>query len=158
LLAPEQDRVDALRDPAVSAPYCFLLGVSHVPRREMDRVVALARRGIEDGTLCQDRATVGMSHFLVAWAAAPRGRGFAEGVEHCRWATELLAGPENAHYCGWSFYFMALHLYCLGDLGSALEAALQPARIAEACAAPQLRAIAAIAGGIRAAMGEREGA
>jgi tetratricopeptide (TPR) repeat protein len=156
LLAPHRDRVDALGDPAITAPYCFQLGMSHVGRGELGRAVELARRAIQEGMRCQDRTTVGMSHFLLAWVASHLGRGFAEGAEHSRRATELLTSPEDAHYRGWSFYFLAQHLYCLGTFGPALEAAAQPEIIAEAFGAPQLRSIGSIGGMILAAMGECE--
>src|SRR5262249_52866267 len=136
LLAPQRDRVDALADPAVAASFSFLLGVSYMARGELGRVVELARHAIEQGMRCQDRATVGMSHFLFAWAMFYLGRDFADGAAHCRLAAELLAVPEDAHYRGWSFYFLAQHLYCLGTFGPALEAAAQPEIVAEACGAP----------------------
>jgi DNA-binding SARP family transcriptional activator len=156
LLAPQRDRVNALADPAVAAPFSFLLGVSYMARGEIGRVVELARHAIDQGARCQDRSALGMSHFLFAWATFYLGRDFADGAAHCRRAAELLAAPADAHYRGWSFYFLAQHLYCLGALGPALEAAAQPEAIAEACGAPQLRSIGSIRGMLLAAVGHAE--
>jgi tetratricopeptide (TPR) repeat protein len=118
--------------------------------------VELARHAIEQGARCQDRSTLGMSHFLFAWGTFYLGRDFADGAEHCRRAAELLAAPEDAHYRGWSFYFLAQHLYCLGAFAAALEAAAQPEAIAEACGAPQLRSIGSVRGMLLAAMGDAD--
>ena len=154
LLAPHRERVEALGDPVITAAYCFRLGMSQAQMGNNEEAFALGRRAIEEGQRAGDLRTIGMAHYLLAFAAHLRGRSFHEGVEHARQSVAHLEEAGETHYRGLAYWVMAVHLVYLGKFAEALEATRQVAVIAEAFSEPRLWSFGAGVALVRATMGE----
>jgi DNA-binding NtrC family response regulator/tetratricopeptide (TPR) repeat protein len=155
-LVAQAERVDRLRDPALSGPYHFWLGYTESHLGDYATADRHARRALDEATRCGDRATQGRACYLLARGGFWSGC-FREGVEHARNAIALLQGSDEPWWLGAAHWGAAFNHGFLGEFGPALAAARDADAVGRAIGDPRLQAYAAwTTGWLRAAMGEHD--
>jgi transcriptional regulator with AAA-type ATPase domain/tetratricopeptide (TPR) repeat protein len=156
LLLRQQERLERLREPALSSPYSFWLAHTYSYLGDQERAATSAQRALDEAALCGDEATMGKVHFVLAqesyWAGEPR-----EGIEHARRAVELLERAGERWWLGLAHWVVGINHVIVGEFGPALAAEARALAIGEALGDPRLQSYAAwSAGWVHALRGEWE--
>jgi tetratricopeptide (TPR) repeat protein len=155
LLLRERERVEQLRDPALTSHYYFLLGRTYILGSH-DQSAEYARRAIVAAEECGDDAMKGKAHSVLALAAALGGRA-AEGMEHGRTAVALLEKTREQAWLGDAYWSLGLCGSQTAAFAEALAAEGRARSIAETIGDERLEASAAwVSGIVHAAMGDWE--
>lgn len=121
LLDPEQALVNAAEDHRLASAYYFRLGAAHVYLGNYADAGKYASRALDAAAACQDAATLGKTHFLLAFSnfwSRP-----AAGVAHGEQAVAYLERANEPWWLGQSCWILGLNLSYRGRLqeGIALE-------------------------------------
>jgi tetratricopeptide (TPR) repeat protein len=118
LLLPEQAGVDAAADPRLAAAYYLRLGSTQTYLGGHRDAVDNANRALQAATACNDRATMGKAHFLLAlesfWAQP------IQGVQHGEQAVALLQDTPDRWWLGQACWILGLNLSYRGRFAEAL--------------------------------------
>jgi DNA-binding NtrC family response regulator/tetratricopeptide (TPR) repeat protein len=117
----EQARLDALGDPAVAAPYYFLLARTLTLVGEPARAVACARRAIAEAEAVGDETTVGKAGCILArevyWSGRPR-----QALADARQALARLGRTSERVWLGQAEWVIGISHAFLGEFDPALAA------------------------------------
>lgn len=141
LLLPEQARVDAAADPRMAAAYYLRLGSTQTYLGGHAGAVDNANRALQEASACQDHATMGKAHFLLAlesfWARP------TEGVQHGEQAVALLQATPERWWLGQACWILGLNLSYRGRFAEALAMEARSRALADESADRRLASYAA---------------
>ena len=156
LLLPHQERIDRLGDRALAGRYYFLVGRTYSFLGQYERVAQNAERAIAEARQCDDEATMGKAHSLLAIQSVLSGEAH-QGLEHGRQAIALLERTGERWWLGHAYWMVGLNYTQMGEFESALEAEGRAHAIGEDIGDPKLQSFASwVSGIIYASVGEYE--
>src|SRR2546425_8524002 len=156
LLLPHQERIDRLGDRALAGRYYFLVGRTYSFLGQYERVAQNAERAIAEARQCDDEATMGKAHSLLAIQSVLSGDAH-QGLEHGRQAIALLERTGERWWLGHAYWMVGLNYTQMGEFESALEAEGRAHAIGEDIGDPKLQSFASwVSGIIYASVGEYE--
>lgn len=142
LLLGERERVERLRDSAVTGPYYFWLGRTYGVLGDHERARESAQRALAEAMHCDDRATMGKAYYALAYEDYWSGQA-RSGVELARHAARLLDETAERFWLGLAHWVIAINYAHIGECAPALEAAAHVQAIGDAMGDPGLRCTAA---------------
>ena len=156
LLLPHQERIDRLGDRALAGRYYFLVGRTYSFLGQYERAAQNAERAIAEARQCDDEATMGKAHSLLAIQSVLSGEAH-QGLEHGRQAIALLERTGERWWLGHAYWMVGLNYTQMGEFESALEAEGRAHAIGEDIGDPKLQSFASwVSGIIYASVGEYE--
>ena len=156
LLLPNQERIDRLGDRALAGRYYFLVGRTYSFLGQYERAAQNAERAIAEARQCDDEATMGKAHSLLAIQSVLSGEAH-QGLEHGRQAIALLERTGERWWLGHAYWIVGLNYTQMGEFESALEAEGRAHAIGEDIGDPKLQSFASwVSGIIYASVGEYE--
>ena len=156
LLLPNQERIDRLGDRALAGRYYFLVGRTYSFLGQYERAAQNAERAIAEARQCDDEATMGKAHSLLAIQSVLSGEAH-QGLEHGRQAIALLERTGERWWLGHAYWMVGLNYTQMGEFESALEAEGRAHAIGEDIGDPKLQSFASwVSGIIYASVGEYE--
>lgn len=141
LLAPEQALVNAIGDRRLASAYYFRLGAAHVYLGNYADAGKYASRALDEAAACEDDATQGKIHFLLAFSNF-WGRP-AAGVAHGEQAVACLERVNEPWWLGQSCWILGLNLSYRGRLEEGLAMERRAGAIGERLDDRRLRSSAA---------------
>jgi tetratricopeptide (TPR) repeat protein len=115
-----------------------------------------AHRAIEEATRCNDRATLGKAHGLLALDYYWGGKS-VQALEHGTQAEVLLAETAQHWWLGMAHFYVAVNHLLLGQFADCAAAANRARAVGETIGDPRLQCYAAFTiGWLAASLGERE--
>ena len=156
LFLPHQERIDRLGDRALAGRYYFLVGRTYSFLGQYERAAQNAERAIAEARQCDDEATMGKAHSLLAIQSVLSGEAH-QGLEHGRQAIALLERTGERWWLGHAYWMVGLNYTQMGEFESALEAEGRAHAIGEDIGDPKLQSFASwVSGIIYASVGEYE--
>src|SRR5256884_474555 len=120
LLLPHQERIDRLGDRALAGRYYFLVGRTYSFLGQYERVAQNAERAIAEARQCDDEATMGKAHSLLAIQSVLSGEAH-QGLEHGRQAIALLERTGERWWLGHAYWMVGLNYTQMGQFESARQ-------------------------------------
>jgi class 3 adenylate cyclase/tetratricopeptide (TPR) repeat protein len=143
LLLRQKALVERLARPQVTGGYYLLLAQAQVFLGDLKREISeSAERAIREARACDDKATLGKAHGVLALHCLFLGE-LARGVEHAREAVSLLEGVADAVGLGHAHVVLGMNLGLLGEWEAALTALERARTIADQTGDPRLQTPAA---------------
>jgi DNA-binding SARP family transcriptional activator len=141
LVLREQPRVEQLGVPALTAQYAFRLAIAHTYVGDLEAAARHGARALAEAERCGDRATLGKTHYVLAFRSYSAGHGLV-AVEHARRAVPLLEAAGESYWLGLAWFMLAVNHQLIGELAEALHAADQAQAIGENTGDGRLRGFA----------------
>ncbi|HEY7141624.1 MAG TPA: sigma 54-interacting transcriptional regulator [Methylomirabilota bacterium] len=147
LLLRHQASLESLGDPRLAATYHLLLGRSYLFLGDQRQATHHLGVGLAEATRCEDDATQGRIHYVLAQHAAMSGRP-RDGLQHGRQAVALLERAAESWYIGPAYWALGLNHALLGEFDAALAAQAQATARGTEVGDPQVASSAAWASGL----------
>jgi DNA-binding NtrC family response regulator/tetratricopeptide (TPR) repeat protein len=147
LLLLHQASLESLGDPRLAGPYHFLLGRSYLFLGEQRQATHHLGLGLVEAMRCDDHATRGRIHYVLAQYDAMSGRP-RDGLEHGRRAVALLERAGGTWWIGPAHWAVGLNHVLLGEFDAALAAQAQATARGIEVGDPQVASSAAWASGL----------
>ena len=146
LLLGHQTALEGVNDPRLAGPYHFLMGRSYLFLGDQRQASHHLGLGIMEAMRCQDDATRGRIHYLLAQHGAMAGRP-REGLENGRQAVALFESAGERWLIGPGHWAVGLNHAALGEFDAALEAEARATALGTEVGDPQVLGSAAWASG-----------
>jgi DNA-binding NtrC family response regulator/tetratricopeptide (TPR) repeat protein len=147
LLLQHQATLESLGDPRLAGPYHLLIGRSYLFLGDQRQASHHLGLGLVESMRCEDDATRGRIHYVLAQHAAMAGRP-RDGLEHGRRAVALLERAAEPWWIGPAHWAVGLNHTLLGEFEAALAAEAQATALGTAVGDPQVASSAAWASGL----------
>ena len=121
LLLHHQVTLESLNDPNLAGSYHLLLGRSYLFLGDQRQASHHLGLGLVEATRCEDDATRGRIHYVLAQHAAMSGHP-REGLDHGRRAVALLEHARETWWIGPAHWAVGLNHALLGEFEAALDA------------------------------------
>ena len=147
LLLRHQAALESLGDPRLAGPYHFLIGRSYLFLGDQRQASHHLGLGLVEAMRCEDDATRGRIHYVLAQHGAMSGRP-RDGLEHGRRAAALLERAREPWWIGPAHWAIGLNHALLGEFDAALAAEAQATALGTEVGDPQVASSAAWASGL----------
>jgi transcriptional regulator with AAA-type ATPase domain/tetratricopeptide (TPR) repeat protein len=147
LLLGHQASLESLDDPRLAGPYHLLVGRSYLFLGDQRQATHHLGLGLVEAMRCEDDATRGRIHYVLAQHGAMSGRP-RDGLEHGRRAVVLLERAGEHWWIGPAHWAVGLNHALLGEFDASLAAQAQATARGAEVGDPQIASSAAWASGI----------